>query len=182
MLKLTDTISLYSRADWRARDPRPMDYQGWDAHEAFLHHSADALPEAYYDLERQKAKMQSIQNYHMDTKGWSDIAYHFVIFQPYGSIPYARIFQGRERCWVPAAQEGHNFGTLPICVVGDFTPGHDWLQRNTRYAIEVLLNYYPKLTTLGLHRDVYQTECPGDNIAGQLQPILDATNLRRFKP
>jgi N-acetylmuramoyl-L-alanine amidase len=181
-IALTPTITLFSRADWGARAPRAMADQG-NPREAFLHHSDDD-PDATRridSLEEQKAKMRQIQNYHMDTKGWSDIAYHYIVQQAYGNIPNARIFAGRDIDKVPAAQEGHNTGTLAICVVGDFSQGGNDLKSNTRYAIEVLLNRdsrsFLSLRVLGGHRDVVATSCPGINIYRDIPTIADAVNL-----
>lgn len=182
MIRLTDTISEYSRHDWRALTAHPMETQKTSRiHEAFLHHSDDANAARFDTLEEQKAKMRQIQEFHMGGRGWSDIAYHYVIFQP-GKADVARIFAGRRLSAVPAAQEEHNTNTLAICVVGDFTPGHDTLDRNTRYAIEVLLRRYPQLKTLGGHRQVVSTSCPGANIMRYLPRIADAVDLRVYKP
>jgi hypothetical protein len=182
MIELTPNIHMFLRDDWGARRPdfNRLEKQGWDAHEAFLHHSDDSNAEAINHLEEQFAKMRSIQDFHMDVRGWADIGYHFVVMQPYGDIPYARIFQGRGRNLVPAAQQDHNTGTLAVCVVGDFRTDH--LMDNTRYALEVLLDRYnDALRTLGGHGDVFPTECPGSNIRSAIPTIAGAVNLAVYK-
>lgn len=181
MIELTKSVHLFEREDWGARDPLPMAAQGWRADEAFLHHSADPRADVINTLEKQKEHMQFVQDFHMGPqRGWADIAYHFVVFQPYGNIPYARIFEGRARNMVPAAQQFHNTGTLAICVVGDFM--EDKLMVNTRYAIEVLLRRYPRIEILGLHRNVNPTECPGTHIALAQTTIAAACNLKLYRP
>jgi hypothetical protein len=91
---------------------------------------------------------------------------------------------------VPAAQQGHNTGTVAICVVGDFRSGHDQLKDNTRFAIEVLLKWLQNhddsrfdlpLRTLGGHGDVFPTECPGANIRRAIPTIAGAADLSVFK-
>ena len=162
-----------------------MSEQGWNAHEVFIHHTDDTA--TWLDsLEDQKRRMRAYQDFHMNTRGWSDIGYHAVVFPEFttsaGTRVPARIFQGRERNYVPAAQQGHNTGTLAVCGVG---AGDARFKRNQRYAIEVYLNWLKEqgapLRTVGGHRDVTATQCPGDGVYRQDIPIIaDATNLRRY--
>lgn len=184
-VKLTDNITFFEREDWGARPWRDFIDQGWDAHEVFIHHTADSAA-GINSLSEQKARMRVYQNFHMDTRGWSDIAYHAIVFPEFTAGDNeisARIFQGRPRNHIPAAQEGHNTGTLAIAVVA---AGNARMTRNSRYAIEVYLNYLKDkgapLKTLGGHRDASSTECPGDGIYNLDLPILrSATNLNRFR-
>lgn len=61
----------------------------------------------------------SIDAYHRQHNGWACIGYHFFI-PTYGGVQY-----GRDIERTPAAQRGHNTGTVAICVNGlletDFT-------------------------------------------------------------
>jgi N-acetylmuramoyl-L-alanine amidase-like protein len=145
--------------------------------EAFLHHTVDGDAAALNSEAEQSAHMRAIQRDHFD-RGWSDIGYHFVLFQPFPPLRHARVFEGRDTHKVPAAQAGHNTGTLAIAVVGDFTT--DTLQRNTRYAVELVLRMHPALETVGGHRDVTPTACPGDGIYRWLDRIADAAGVRRY--
>lgn len=183
--KLTDTITYYDRGDWGARDWRDYTDQGWDAHEVFIHHTDDTATwlDSFAD---QCARMRGYQNFHMDVRGWDDIGYHAVVFPEFttaaGTDIPARIFQGRPRDHVPAAQANHNSGTLAVCVVG---AADTRMKRNQRYAVEVYLNHLLKagapLRELGGHRDVTATACPGDGIYSKdLAIIRDATNLKRY--
>ena len=182
--ELTDSITVFERRDWGARSPRAMTTQS-PPKEAFLHHTTDHNAESINNLEEQKAAMRAVQAFHMDVRGWSDIAYAYIVFQPYDPVEHARIFEGRLTKYVPAAQLGHNTGTLPICVFGNFDH-EDSVKKNTRYAIEMLLTKRPEKTgagsvkTLGGHRDVVGTECPGDTLYAQLDRICDAANVRRY--
>jgi hypothetical protein len=181
MIELTPNIHLYEREEWGARYWREYVDQGWRASEAFLHHGAEPGGRSVDHLAEQKSAMRGIQNFHMDVRGWDDIAYHYVVFQPYGDIPFARIFAGRPRNHVPAAQEHHNTGTLAICVYGDFSAGHDVLEDNTIHAIEVLLRRFPRLETLGPHSAVVDTDCPGANIRREIPRIAKAVDLSVYK-
>lgn len=185
-VELSPTITLYLREDWGALRPRPMVDQGWNAHQAFIHHTADSSA-GLDTLSEQIARMRFYQRLHMGLEGgheaWSDVGYHFVVFPPFrtraGTEVPARVMQGRARSCVPAAQEGHNRGTLAVCLVGNYNV--EQVDRNSRYAIEVILDRYRQLETVGGHRDVWGTECPGDHLYADLDQIADATDLRRYR-
>jgi hypothetical protein len=186
-IKLTDSITFYEREDWGARPWRDYTNQGWDAHEVFIHHTADSAA-GLDSLNEQKARVRGYQNFHMDTRGWSDIGYHVIVAPGFttssGTDIPGRLFEGRPRNHVPAAQEGYNSNTLAIAVIAT---GDARMPRSARWAIEVYLDWLKDrgapLKTLGGHRDApgQSTECPGDGIHNLDLPILrSASNLDKF--
>jgi hypothetical protein len=176
---------LYERDEWEARDWRDATLQGDSRlREVFLHHSDTALAERIDRFEEQVAAMQGFQNFHMDVRGWDDIGYHFIVFQEYGNLEVVRIFRGRPVNHVPAAQAGRNTGTVAICTVGDFQ-GDDGVKPKTIQAIIDLIKHVKRhnadnLVTVGGHRDVVATSCPGDTLYAHVPTIARATGLRRF--
>ncbi|MBN1774435.1 MAG: N-acetylmuramoyl-L-alanine amidase, partial [Deltaproteobacteria bacterium] len=62
------------------------------------------------------ARVRSIQHYHMDTKGWCDIGYHFLVGTD-GSI-----YEGRPLQMVGAHVGGHNTGNIGVSFIGCFHP------------------------------------------------------------
>ncbi|XP_035232034.1 peptidoglycan-recognition protein 1-like isoform X3 [Stegodyphus dumicola] len=69
-------IEIVSRAQWQARQPKwtvPIHRQ---VEHVFIAHTV--TPECH-NKEMCSARMRSMQNFHMDMKGWSDISYTFVI-------------------------------------------------------------------------------------------------------
>lgn len=169
-------LKVFSRSRWRARAAESLADQG-APREAFIHYSDDVGENRIDTFDEQAAKARAIQDFHMDGRGWSDIAYHFLVFQPFGKLRRARIFQGRRVTAVPAAQAGHNTGTLAICVVAG--PGRK-LRRNTRYQIEQILRAHPSVRVVGGHRDVVATDCPGDEIYGQIPRIARAAGKKVY--
>ena len=177
-------IKIYTRARWGARPPRSLSQDGPKL-EAFLHHSAGTFSgpaEAIDTGAEQKEVMRRIQNYHMDVNGWSDIGYHFVVFQPYGRLRLARIFQGRPVTAIPAAQLGHNSGTIAICVV-DGLKGNK-LRLSTKFQIIRLLRKLkkknPTLRVLGGHFNVTSTSCPGPYIKPAIPSIAARAGLKVY--
>lgn len=170
---------LYTRRDWGAHEAEPMAHQGAPK-EAFIHHSENGDAARINSLDEQKAAVRAIQAFHMGPeRGWSDIAYHYVVFQPMGNIPIARAFAARSVSNVPAAQLNHNTGTLAICVYGDFRT--DQVKPNTRFLIEKLLRLHPTIKIVGGHRDVVSTECPGDHLYAAIPRIAKAAGVKTYR-
>lgn len=171
-------MKIYSRSEWGARAPKGELLHQDPPGEAFVHYSDDTNAASLKNFNAQAAKARQIQAYHLDAKGWNDIGYHYLVFQPYGFLRRARVFQGRYADQIPAAQIYHNAGTLAICVVAG--PGNK-LKRNTRFQIEELLRKHKSVQTLGGHRDVVATSCPGDEIYSWLPTIARAALVKVYK-
>jgi hypothetical protein len=147
--------------------------------QAFIHHGDESDANRINTGAEMRQAMRGIQAFHMATRGWSDIAYHYVVFQHQaGQEKGAHVFHGRDPGHVPAAQLGHNTNTLAICVYGDFTK--DGVHPGTIEAITAILDHHPALLTVGGHRDVTQTTCPGSHLYAALDKIAHAANLRRY--
>lgn len=170
----------YTRNDWGASRPaHTLDSQP-PPREVFIHHTESDDGGMVDTLAEQKDRVQGIQHFHMGGRGWADIAYHAIIFQPTNNVPLARVFLGRFPDQIPAAQLDHNTNTLAIAVYGDFRT--DTVHPNTRYAIEeTIRKLAPRAVTIGGHRDVVATACPGDKLYRQLDQIAKATHLKRYK-
>ena len=70
----------------------------------FLHCSASDDPD-HDDI-------RTIRDWHVDGNGWSDVGYHYFIRSD-GTLQEGRPLEG-----TPAAQAGHNAGTIAICLHG----------------------------------------------------------------
>jgi hypothetical protein len=109
-------------------------------------------------------RVRGIQSYHMDTNGWSDIAYSFVVCK-HGSV-----FEGRG--WgVRTAAQGTNAGNdgyHAACFLGDDTKGRDDVTEQGRRAFTQVVRkgqrLYPKARFVLPHSDFHSTACPGDEL------------------
>lgn len=126
--------------------------------EFFLHYSAFAGMNVDTKAE-QIATMRAIRHQHVNVNGWDDIGYSFVVFQPYGAIRRPKVYEGRGWKRLPAAQGGHNTGTIAVCVVAlteDIKP-------RTVKILASLFEDSPCSVVRG-HREVTATGCPGDKL------------------
>lgn len=105
-------------------------------------------------------KVRSIQNYHMDTKGWADIAYSFLV------CPHGDVFEGRG--WgVRTAANGTAKGNdwyHAVCYLGGTG---DPFTAEAQRAIVWLVNEGRRIyggQEVRAHAYFRPTECPGETI------------------
>jgi len=83
---------------------------------AVVHHTAGSNN---YSPQQSAAIVRGIQSYHMNTNGYCDIAYHFLIDK------YGQIFEGRDGGMLNPVIGGHaggfNTGSVGVALLGDFT-------------------------------------------------------------
>lgn len=162
------------RAEWRARAPKRRLEIPTPTPELWLHHSVTG---ASGDL---AAIVRQIQAYHMDSKGWSDIAYSFLV-GPDGSI-----YEGRGAGVAGGHTEGHNKISHAICAIGNYDSL--WPPTAMLDAIAWLVahghaqGWWPAQITGG-HRQASgaSTACPGRHLMTAL-PDINAKALAGTNP
>jgi hypothetical protein len=107
-------MRIIGRAEWGARPARSRHVIDTPTPELWLHHSAGALDAGgngvWWD------DVRGIQRYHVDGRGWSDIAYSFLVG---GGL----IFEGRGVGIAGGHTKGHNTISHAICLIGNY----DWM-------------------------------------------------------
>lgn len=151
-------MNVITRQQWGARSPKQTPIPiSVVVHDIFIHHSASPAPLPNEEV----AAMRSVQNFHMDTNGWNDIGYSYVV------MPSGNVYEGRGWGIVGAHTEGHNSSGYGICFEGNYMNDQPTLQAMTNAAtlIREAIPHYVALTpALFGHRDVFATVCPGDNL------------------
>ncbi len=159
-----------SRADWGARNPDKICGNIVAPYRISIHHTA--LPAS--DGGDPEARMRQMQAYHIDTNGWCDIGYHFVVSQS------GNIYQGRSDERRPGAHVGNqNSGNVGISLIGDYSgtePGATQLSSTVEIVRWVAETYEIPLTrdVVKGHREWpgQSTGCPGDRLLAQIDNIL----------
>lgn len=112
---VTPPFGIGLRSSWGARPPKDTGY-GTTVKLAVVHHSDS--PNSYSPADV-PGILRSIQAYHMDTRGWSDIAYNFVV-DKFGGVWEGRA-GGIDRSVIGAHAQGFNTNTVGVMVIGDYT-------------------------------------------------------------
>ena len=135
------------------------------------------------------ALLRGIQNYHMDTQGWDDIGYNFVVDR------FGRIWHGRSGDALEPITGGHTSGfnaeSVGIAVLGDFTSStppnsvvravgalagwkcrlHGIDPNGITFVRDSATGDIEQIRTVSGHRDLGQTSCPGSRLYSEMSEI-----------
>ena len=141
-----------------------MIYQGtarYPVTEIILH-CADTRPDwmAGHPLAE---KVAEIRRWHVEQRGWRDIGYHWIVDRDWAVAP------GRAETEIGAHVEGHNRGTLGICLLGGYgTSADDPFEKNftgsQATAVKRLIGEIKGRTAIRKvsgHNDYAAKACPG---------------------
>lgn len=168
--------TIVTRAEWSARAPICSISQCAAWEHATIHHTAASSDYTVTDHSQCDDRVRAHQNYHIDTNGWCDIGYNFLICK-HGSI-----FEGREGSIASFPRGAHdtiNCPGLGISCMGYFHTPYDHVPTaELLNALTDLIAWqwdslgrspygtgtYGGVTDniIGGHRDVSATACPGD--------------------
>lgn len=119
--------------------------------------------------------MRELEQSHL-ARGFLTIGYNFVLF------PSGRLYDGRGPRALPAAQGGHNTGTIAIACVGDYRTDHLTRRMKARLIVAAVnVRVRRGVLLVGGHREApnQSTECPGANIMSFLPRLARRARLRR---
>jgi len=159
------------RHEWRAEPPRrplsPLDRARVDA--VYIHHTTGVQhPEI-------QPWLRAIQRFHQGTRRWNDIGYNYVVDRN------GTVWEGRG--WnVGAHASGHNSRSFGIAYLGD---GSTEIPEVARVSIGTLVGRLSEdwnIQTVGGHRDIGQTACPGDWLYGWVQAGMPLPEPPRKSP
>ena len=104
--------------------------------------------------------MRVIQNYHMDTQGWNDIAYNFAV------CPHGYVFVGRDH-GVRSSANGTNSGNAEseaVCYLGGI--GDEYTLEGERAHKEIM----DEISDIQrCHNYWFNTMCPGPEICNEIK-------------
>lgn len=113
-----------------------------------LHHSGVSVLQS----------VETIHNYHKNTRGYAGIGYHFYVRKDGG------IYRGRPIEYVGAHAYGANSDSIGICAEGNFDEEamNDIQKNSIKELVASLKNEY-NISLVQGHRDTIATSCPGAN-------------------
>ncbi|MFW5878652.1 MAG: carboxypeptidase regulatory-like domain-containing protein, partial [Myxococcota bacterium] len=117
------------------------------------------------------SRMRQMQNYHMDSRGWCDLGYHFTVGQD------GRIYQGRPEGYVGAHVAGANTGNAGISFIGTYSnvaPSSAMMNAGAK-IIASIADYYGiaiNRDRVKGHREYSSTECPGNALYPKMDELV----------
>lgn len=136
-------MKIVSRAEWGARAPRQRSMNDWpNGVDLWVHHTSGP----------QSQSVKSIQDFHMNGRGWSDIGYNYLIDFD------GQVFEGRGLNVHGAHSPGKNHEPA-VSLIGDYSSIHPSdFQRGKVWELAEFL----KAGRLRGHRENTATTCPGN--------------------
>lgn len=176
---------LISRSTWCPNNncPPNTNPSATDVNFLIVHHTAGSNSSSDW-----AAVVRSIWNFHVNTNGWADIGYNFLVDKE------GKIYAGRQDDTRGAHFSGHNSGTSGMALMGNFTTQTP--ENQMLIALESLLVWKAcnkdldplatgfhsssglTLNTISGHRDGGSTECPGDQMYPMLGDIRTNVNTQ----
>lgn len=183
------------RTCWGARAPSCTITTMSALNRATIHHTAATSDYATTGEADTKPKIRAIQNYHMDSNGWCDIGYHFLVNKQ-GNIFSGRQNSGTISMIVRGAHDGCNTDSYGFTALGNYEVNALTTATKNKLA-EIIAKRMPggwdptgngTLYCNGVtdkvigHRQVLATACPGANLWAVVQEgagfELDIRDLR----
>ncbi|MBI4866142.1 MAG: N-acetylmuramoyl-L-alanine amidase [Candidatus Wallbacteria bacterium] len=154
------------RADWGGRAARET-YEPSRPGKLTVHHSSQPRASRC----KGAATIRGIQQFHMASRGWKDIAYHYLI------APDGTVYQGRPE-GASGSHSRPNRHKLGVCVLGNFNRGEESVTPLARASLVRLLAYLAGKHGISAraiygHRDFNRTDCPGGALYGDLDRLRD---------
>lgn len=154
-------MEIVSRANWGARRPRSIKTVSWAQRTEFVvHHSEGPTTQS----------VRSIQDFHMDTRGWSDIGYNFLVRDD------GTIYEGRGWLVAGAHATNHNTSGVGVCYIGQNNPSEKARDTIRELYDEACRRAGRALTKRG-HGQLSgnSTDCPGSVLLAWVKSGMPAT-------
>jgi N-acetylmuramoyl-L-alanine amidase len=157
-------MKIITREEWKAR---PHKNGGRVPHiptKITIHHQGSGNPKDHVMSSFKGAEtIRGIQKFHMESRGYTDIAYHAII------APNGDIYEGRPFGVAGAHVKNRNTGNIGIMLIGNFEVEKPTdIQLSTlKEVIKYVGKLYPTIpipTMIFGHKEWQYTDCPGANL------------------
>lgn len=164
-------IPVICREAWGAQ-PVAGEMEAHDIERLTVHHTAVPLSSVAAAPEQ----LRGHQRFHQDTRGWPDLAYHYMI------DPGGHVYEGRDVAYRgDTATEYDPSGHFLVCIDGDFdsaTPNDAQLSSLVAMLAYGAHAYGLDPSGVAGHRDYAKTSCPGDNLYSVIESGWLASQIR----
>lgn len=155
-------MPLVTRAQWGARAPRPRT-TSISSHPSITVHWEGAGWKWPWDHSTCDNKVRGIQDYHMDGRGWSDIAYNYVNC-PHGYTYEGRGYDERSSANGTDAFNFASFATQAMWGSNADAKVPNALKDAILFSMAILRDKGNATAVVKGHRDWHSTDCPGDEL------------------
>ncbi|MCL8011706.1 peptidoglycan-binding protein [Streptomyces sp. AS02] len=155
-------LRIISRSNWGARPPREVAKVPASERTGFVVHYSAGPP---------SQTVRAIQNYHMDSNGWWDIGYNFLVDQG------GRIYEGRGWDNEGAHTRGYNRSHLAVCFIGRDGDATAAAKRAIRSLYEKTNQVVGRTLSTTCHSALDSTQCPGNDLRSWVRSGMPVDGL-----
>jgi peptidoglycan hydrolase-like protein with peptidoglycan-binding domain len=142
-------MEIISRQGWGARPPRSVTTVPWPKRTRVdVHYSAGPPTQT----------PKQIQAYHMDSRGWADVGYNFLVDRG------GKVYEGRGWTVLGSHIAGHNTAGIGVCFIGRDSDVTEQAKAAIRWLYDEACRLAGRRLDRGGHRDLAATACPGDRL------------------
>ncbi|XP_040298143.1 peptidoglycan recognition protein 1-like [Bufo bufo] len=151
--------TIVSRAQWGAKSSKCTRRLSTPVPNVVIHHTAGA---ACSSRSKCNTRVRNIQKFHMNSRGWCDIGYNFLIGED------GAVYEGRG--WTTHGSHALTYNPISVGIsfIGSFggrAPNAAALNAAKRLiACGVSKNFIRRAHTVKGHRNVMKTKCPGNSL------------------
>lgn len=154
-------VHIIERSQWGARAPRGRDHVSWAWRTEFVvHHSAGPTTQT----------VRSIQDFHMDGRGWSDLGYNVLVDDD------GNAYEGRGWQVAGAHAVGHNTSGIGVCYIGQ-NAATAVAKATIRALYDEACERSGRRLEQLCHGDVNETSCPESNLRAWVHNGMPADGL-----
>lgn len=169
--------NICSRGCWNARAGSASEMSGLNR--AVIHHTAGTGDYNVSNQSQSAARVRAIQNLHMDSNGWADIGYHFLV-DKLGNVFEGRVRSANTSQRPRGSHDSNNTDSFGFNVMGYYHPPYSQsFTTASRNALwDVIAWRMPNgwspygsgsynghtVGRVAGHRNVKSTACPGDGV------------------
>lgn len=148
-------MAYIDRATWGARPPKnaPVAMPAANVARTFVHHGASPVT---HGIPAGIQAVRAYQNFHMDSRGWNDIAYSFLVDDD------GNVYEGRGWFIVGAHTLNYNSVSHAVCWIGNTEQPSDAALVSINQLISEAAARVGRTLMVQPHSAVYETTCPGD--------------------
>ncbi|MGW4234265.1 peptidoglycan recognition protein family protein [Streptomyces sp. NPDC004980] len=155
-------VQIISRSAWGARPPREVAKVPTSERTGFVVHYSAGPP---------SQTVRAIQNYHMDSNGWWDIGYNFLVDTG------GRIYEGRGWNNEGAHTRGYNRTHIAVCFIGRDGDATAAAKRAIRSLYEKTNGVVGRTLSTTYHSALDSTQCPGDDLRAWVRSGMPVDGL-----
>lgn len=159
---MVNIISRTGSGGWGARSPRNRTTTTWARRTGFtVHYSAGPTTQT----------PRQIQDFHMDSRGWSDVGYNFLVDKD------GRVYEGRGWLTVGAHAAPHNTTHIGVCFIGQDGDATAAAKRSIRALYDEANRRAGKTLSRTWHGGLSgnSTSCPGADLRSWVQAGMPAS-------